>query len=137
MNINNLFNFNNDKSQEFFENKTENFNNAKIALYPENENSNINKQNYNNEQINNSQNANLSTLLQLLSIFKSKKMDIPSLLSSPIGKKMGINENLASVLSLFNTKNNSKIQSNSKKESLPKIDSLGRLKWQKIIAYIQ
>lgn len=137
MNINNLFNFNNDKSQEFFENKTENFNNPKIALYPENENSNITKQNYNNEQVNNSQNANLSTLLQLLNIFKSKKMDIPSLLSSPIGKKMGINENFASVLSLFNTKNNSKIQSNSKKESLPKIDSLGRLKWQKIIAYIQ
>ena len=107
---------------------SENYNNAQMMLYPELEN-NAKQQNVQqNSQDTQNSNINLNTVLQLISLFNSKKMDITSLLSSPIGKKLGINENVASILSLLNSKNSSKIQSVSQKESLPKIDSLERLK---------
>lgn len=128
MNINNVFNtFNSNRMQNNSDKSSENYNNAQIMLYPELENNA--KQNVQpNSQDTQNSNINLNTVLQLISLFNSKKMDITSLLSSPIGKKLGVNENVASILSLLNSKNSSKIQSVSQKESLPKIDSLERLK---------
>ena len=109
---------------------SENYNNAQMMLYPELENiaKQQNVQQNSQDTQNQNSNINLNTILQLISLFNSKKMDITSLLSSQIGKKLGINENVASILSLLNSKNSSKIQSVSQKESLPKIDSLERLK---------
>lgn len=126
MNFNNLFNSNNPQSQD--NNLEKNFVNN-LSLYPECQNCDSDKQNRQSEPNQNQmQNTNLSGFLQLLSLFNTKKMDIPSLLASPLGKKLGVNENLASMLSLLNTKNQSKISSTTQKETLPKIDSLGRLK---------
>lgn len=139
MNFNNLFNSNN---SQFQENSVDKSSNANLSLYPECQNCGYNNQNKQSEQTsetnqNQAQNANLSSILQLLSLFNAKKMDMATLLASPLGKQLGINENLASMLSLLNTKNQSKALSNTQKETLPKIDSLGRLKWAKIIVYIQ
>lgn len=124
MNTNNFFNFNNCQTQDFSKNKSEILDSTKNPLYPQTEN-------FSQKEINDEktlQNNNLSNFLQLLNIFNSKKMDIPTLLSSPIGKNLGINENLISVLSLLNNKTHTKTQSSVQKENLPKIDSLERLK---------
>ena len=128
MNFNNLFNSNN---SQFQENSVDKSANANLSLYPECQNCGYNSQNKQSEQTNETnqnqaQNANLSGILQLLSLFNA--MDMTTLLASPLGKKLGVNENLASMLSLLNTKNQSKALSNTQKETLPKIDSLGRLK---------
>lgn len=128
MNINNVFKtFNSNQMQNNSDKSSENYNNAQMMLYPELENNAKQNVQQNSQDTQNS-NINLNTVLQLISLFNSKKMDITSLLSSPIGKKLGVNENVASILSLLNSKNSSKIQSVSQKESLPKIDSLERLK---------
>ena len=97
MNFNNLFNSNN---SQFQENSVDKSSNANLSLYPECQNCGYNNQNKQSEQINETnqnqaQNANLSSILQLLSLFNAKKMDMTTLLASPLGKQLGINENLA------------------------------------------
>ena len=79
------------------------------------------------QQQNGANSPNFASLMQLLTLFSSKKQDLSSFLSSSAAKSLGINENVVSLLSLMNNKK-SKTQKMETKASLPKIDSLERVK---------
>ena len=133
MTYNHFFNANNlSINSSFGQNKNQSESFQDFPLYPKTPNFNLEGDNFKSKEIDgNSKNSapagNLASLMQLMSIFSSKKTDLSALLSSPIGKSLGINENMASMLSLLGNKKG-KTQNSSAKETLPKIDSLERTK---------
>lgn len=133
MNLNHFFNAISSTENSNIHNQTQKCSNLQTPpLYPTTPNFDFQEQSANsgqlfNQQKNNANSPNFASLMQLFNLF-SKKQDLSSLLASPIGKSLGINENIASILNLFGNKK-SKTLSIKNESSLPKIDSLERIKW--------
>ena len=71
----------------------------------------------------------LSSLMNVLSLLKNKdNLNINSLLSSPIGKNLGIDPNALALINLLSTNKKTSIMKSNSKSTLPKIDSLERIK---------
>ena len=79
------------------------------------------KQNMNSTFLNN---FNIMEFIKIFSLFKSKKLDINSILSSSLGKNLGGIENISEIVNLLKP---TKVQTLSETEKLPKIDSLERI----------
>ena len=120
MNFNNNDLFNNKNS----ENISENFSN--IAYYPET--STTAEQKNTNKQFDI---KNLGSLMQMLNLFSGKqKLDFTTLLASPLGKSLGIDENASALINMLSAnmkKNTVKTQEIS--TTLPSIDSLERINY--------
>ena len=133
MNLNQLFNLigntSNNTSKNISENSTTN---NSQSLYPNSlnlasEDENLHSEQNFNHQENTANSPNFAALMPLLSLFSSKKQDLPSLLTSSAAKSMGLNENMLPLLSMLGNKK-SKTQLHKDKSTLPKIDTLSRVK---------
>ena len=130
MNLNQFFNVNNTNQNNT--NISSGNINPSPPLYPSTPNFDFTSQNNQNEQdfadkkkgVNS---GNFAPLLQLLGLFSSKKQDLSSLLTSSAVKSLGINENMLPLLNMLNNKK-SKTLNKKEKSTLPKIDSLERIK---------
>ena len=132
MNLNQLFNVignmqNSTSNKSSTKNSTEEF----PPLYPSIHNVTSEGQNHQSgqdfkPQQNLANPQGFSSLMQLFSLFSSKKQDLPSLLTSSAVKSLGVNENMLPLLSMLSNKKG-KVKAQGNKSTLPKIDSFSRV----------